>query len=331
MVKNMNDLVVEYRLQNLLNSWSKQMVLEFKNYYSCASWNEGLSFSSKYCNKQVPFWFKLPTEMFHEYLTISKDSKKGVLNLLNDSLWAQYCLFMHSRIKDDVIDLDTDKRNLILISDLFRIEAEENLKKYFKYSNLFWSTYYQLLKETTIAMLAKESIEKLKNPAPSKIIEYHGQESSVLLVGLAAICYKFRKRKDFLLLKNYCSLIISSRQIIDDLLDLDEDIKRGNNNYITAKFIQKGIIELIIDEELYTSVMNTRLKFSEITMVLNDAHMYLDKAKLSITSLKTPLLNEIILDFRIYINSIKAKLNQKIMEIFHNSDLSPLIHEQTLI
>ncbi len=77
--------------------------------------------------------------------------------------------------------------------------------------------------------------------------------------------------------------------------------------------------------------MNTRLKFSEINMVLNDAHMYLDKAKLSIASLKTPLLNEIILDFRIYINLIKAKLNQKIMEVFHNSDRSYLIHGQTLI
>ncbi len=131
MVKNMNGLVVEYRLQNLLNSWSKQMVLEFKNYYSCASWNEGLSFSSKYCNKQVPFWFKLPTVMFHEYLAISKDSKNGVLNLLNDSLWAQYCLFMHSRIKDDVIDLDTDKRNLLSDIRPFQNRSRRKFEKIF--------------------------------------------------------------------------------------------------------------------------------------------------------------------------------------------------------
>ncbi len=103
-------------------------------------------------------------------------------------------------------------------------------------------------------MLAKESIEKLKNPSPSKIIEYHGQESSVLLVGLAAICYKFRKRKDFLLLKNYSSLIISSRQIIDDFLDLDEDIKEVIIITLLLSLLKRELLNFLLMKN-YTQVL----------------------------------------------------------------------------
>ena len=122
--------------------------------------------------------------------------------------------------------------------------------------------------------------------------------------------------KLFFILKKFSSLIISSRQIIDDLFDFEEDLKRGNKNYTIAKFLKNEIIQISSDEELYKSIMHTSFKFSEIDVVINDATIYLDKAEKSIATLKIPLLYEIIQDFRIYINSIKAKLNQKKVEAF---------------
>lgn len=311
----MIDNLIECRLEKFISTKPKSMQVGFKNYYTSASWDTGIRFFLSIKDSQVPFWYKLPIIIeadTNNKFGLAFDKKK----ILQDSLWAQYCIFMHIRIKDDVIDLDTDDKDLILISDLFRIECEETLAKYFDHNNNLWSTYYQLLKETTTAMYKKENIEKQKIPSTIEILKQNGLESSILNIGTAAICFMYGKTKEFLTIKQCVSYLVISSQIINDLNDFKKDLKRGNKNYVAARLMEFQNFKGDSTDEILEQITNYSFNSKQIEMIINDAFNYITKAELEAAPLNLIDLENIIDEFKIYINSIKESFVQKRAEKF---------------
>jgi len=111
---------------------------------------------------KLPFWLILPGLLHSKYATNLQEKESNNL-FLSDILWAQICIFLSIRMKDDVIDLEIENPLFILISDLFLIETEQVLIKYFKREHNFWPVYFQLLKETIASLFEKEDLEAHDN------------------------------------------------------------------------------------------------------------------------------------------------------------------------
>lgn len=273
-----SEFCIDENLNEFIQTWPRSMKNSFKDYYSNASWPKGMIFSLDYDYEKVPFWFILPNQMLSKFVRGDFGDEKNI-KFLHDCLWAQYCIFMFIRIKDDVIDEDEKNALLILISDQFLFDAEETLHKYFERSNPFWKTYFQLLRETTQAMYEKEVFEKLNQQAATEIIELSGKEGAILNIGTAAVCSKYNKINEFKLLKKMTYHLVISRQIIDDLFDLEEDLKIGKFNYAASRLIKNNFTQFDGSNSAIKSLTESMINSDGINILLEDGNKSLGKAE----------------------------------------------------
>ena len=315
----LNEFCIDLRLEEFINTWSKPMTAEFKDYYSNASWQKGMVFSLNYDYEKVPFWFILPSEILSKFFK-SDFSSENNMKFLHDSLWAQYCTFMFIRIKDDVIDSNEKNELLILISDQFLFEAEETLLNYFERSNSFWKIFYQLLKETTKAIYEKANLEKLFQQSSDDIIHFSGREASVLNIGTAAVCSKYNKLKEFQLLKKMTYHLVISRQIIDDLFDIEEDLKIGKYNYAASLFFNNNLAEISNSTEAVKVLSKSTIYSEGINVLFDDINKSVEIAELLAKLLELPLIITLIANYRIYIKSISNSFfQQRLKKIFNKN------------
>ncbi|MCB9211818.1 MAG: class 1 isoprenoid biosynthesis enzyme [Ignavibacteriales bacterium] len=316
---DLNDFCIDMQLEKFISAWPKQMTAEFKDYYSNASWQKGMVFSLNYDYEKVPFWFILPHRILSKFVSSDLHDVNNI-KFLHDSLWAQYCTFMFIRIKDDVIDSNEKNELLILISDQFLFEAEETLLNYFEKDNSFWKIFYQLLKETTQAMYEKTHLEKLFQQSPDKIIHFSGKEASVLNIGTAAVCSKCNKMKEFQLLKKMTYHLVVSRQIIDDLFDIEEDLKIGKYNYAASLFFNNNLAEISNSTEAVKVLSKSTIYSEGINVLFDDINKSVEIAELLAKLLELPLIITLIANYRIYIKSISNSFfQQRLKKIFNKN------------
>ncbi|MCB0743777.1 MAG: hypothetical protein KDC67_07735, partial [Ignavibacteriae bacterium] len=205
---------------------------------------------------------------------------------------------------------------LILISDQFLFEAEETLHKYFEKDNSFWKIFYQLLKETTQAMYEKANLEKLFQQSSDDIIHFSGREASVLNIGTAAVCSKYNKLKEFQLLKKMTYHLVISRQIIDDLFDIEEDLKIGKYNYAASVLFNKNLSEISNSTDAGKVLSKSTINSEGINVLFDDINKSIEIAELLAKLLELPLIITLIANYRSYIIAIKKDFQAKRIEYF---------------
>ena len=184
----------------------------------------------------LPCWVHLPAWLLQCYKPKPSTIDKS---FLADVLWGQFCLYLSVRIKDDLLDRDTRSRSLFLAADLLQLEALRIFSNHIPRRSAFWALYFDSIRITTQAMIRADNLQKTWRGNPGALLKLYAG-SAILKIASAAVCFHFRKGRDF----PHASLVFDelavAGQLLDDLEDLDADWRRKRYNSVVRIMLGQG-------------------------------------------------------------------------------------------
>lgn len=158
---------------------------------------------------------------------------------LNDVLWAQYCLFLHVRILDDLYDQHVQDPSLAYTAQLFKLEADGIFLKYFASARRFWNDYRGYYSKTISAIVRVDRLQQAAGADPKKILSGYMDVCSIFKIGSLAICC-YGKRMHLLPdVAAFADALAAIGQAMDDLEDLQQDIGRGRYNFVSTFLLKQ--------------------------------------------------------------------------------------------
>ena len=271
--------ILAKRLERFARSFPRHVAAEFGRYQKLHRADKRWNSQQKAANR--PYWSLLPVWLVASYVRAEKkpDSKKQILN---DILWAQYCLFLFVRIQDDVFDGHVQSPSLIFIADQFLFEAQDVFSGYFARSSIFWKLFRTYVQESTLAVTEVDRLQKSPVVNSESLLTEYARVNAIFKIGSAAVCLEFGRMKDFSLIENSADEMAIGCQILDDLEDVSQDLERKRFNYAAniilrrkpkpekgddiPRFIAKAIVLSSAGDELLTEV---RRRFSRASAHLS--------------------------------------------------------------
>ena len=150
--------------------------------------------------------------------------------LLNDILWAQYCLFLFVRMHDDLFDGQAQSPSLLFVADQLLIECETTLARHFP-DMPFWRLFRNSLNTTLQGILKVDALQQRPGAMNRRSLTLYADVSAIFKVGAGAVCVGSSRLREFTQLSRFADEIAIAEQILDDLFDVDEDLARARYNF----------------------------------------------------------------------------------------------------
>jgi hypothetical protein len=157
--------------------------------------------------------------------------------IVEDVLWGQFCLFLFVRMQDDVFDGHEPDRRLIYAADQFLFEAERTFGRHFARSSRFWSLFHDALEASTRSIVRVDGMQRVADGRPEDLLKGYAEVAAIFKVGTAAVCIKTRRLTDLDALSRFADEMSMAGQIVDDLEDVEEDLRRGRFNYVAKRLL----------------------------------------------------------------------------------------------
>ena len=184
----------------------------------------------------LPYWVLLPNWLLQSYRP--KSSRRD-RNFLNDVLWGQFCLYLSVRIKDDLFDQFANIGSLVFVAELLQLEAMRTFSSHIPPRSAFWGIYFDSFRRTVEAIVRADDLQRIRaGSAETLLKEYTG--SAIFKIGAAAVCFHFRKYKDYRRAALFCDEMSIAGQLFDDLEDLDADWRRKRSNSTVQLMLGNG-------------------------------------------------------------------------------------------
>jgi hypothetical protein len=162
-------------------------------------------------------------------------TRRGAGSSLGDILWGQYCLFQCIRLQDDVFDGHVTDLALVYAANQFLVEAERAFAKHLPHASRFWHMFWRAFESTTQAIVRVDAMQKCIGCDPARLAREYASVGAVLKVGTAAVCIGHGRPGDVAPLGRFADECAIADQILDDLEDVDEDLRRGRFNYVAQR------------------------------------------------------------------------------------------------
>lgn len=194
----------------------------------------------------LPFWYHLPGWLANYYASTSDSYREEVpLDFVQDVLWAQYCIYCYIRIQDDVCDGQLNKPSYLFYGNRFLIETQKILTRHFTISDQLWVLYHELLVRTSMGILAGEAKQLNPDSPPEELLTNYCEAGAIFNLGAAATCYKYHRMDVYQSITEYTADMTIAGQIVDDILDVEEDLRNGKYNFATKMILRQGDIKEI--------------------------------------------------------------------------------------
>jgi hypothetical protein len=149
--------------------------------------------------------------------------------IINDIVWAQYCLFEFVSMQDEVLDSQSSSSDSLFGAYEFLAEAEGVLARRIR-GRGFWRYYRKSLAQTARGILTAHGIQQGGPGAIEPLLSSYAAQASVLKVGLAAMCVPAGARDVFRRCSRFADHLAIGGQLLDDLEDLHEDLANRRLN-----------------------------------------------------------------------------------------------------
>ena len=219
----------------------------------------------------------------------SRGSRPG-RSFLDDVLWGQYCLFQCIRLQDDVFDGHTADRALVYVSDQFLVEADRAFARHFPRSSRFWEAFRGALESTTRAIVQVDELQKRVGCDPARLAREYAKVGAVLEVGAAAVCLEYRRARDLGALGRFADEYAIGDQILDDLEDVEDDLRRRRFNYV-AQRICAGRPVSSDPESARPEIARALAREDGAALVLGDARRHFERAAVTAARLRIPAIS----------------------------------------
>jgi len=149
--------------------------------------------------------------------------------VLDDTLFAQYCLFLTIRIHDDLLDSQANESWLILAADDLIIEAQGLFARHIE-GRPFWSLFRNAMRRTLTGIAEVDRLQCQPRGMPASARQLYGDVASVLSIGVGATLARTNRLGEFSMFERFAADLAIAGQLLDDLADVEEDAKRGRLN-----------------------------------------------------------------------------------------------------
>jgi hypothetical protein len=222
-------LSIPARIESISVSWPPPIRAELRQYigrFYRESKNTRLSLRTEQCQ---PYWFLLPTWLAERYNR--KKANTISAGTLKDILWAQYCVFLSMRIKDDLFDGQGITSLLFFAADQFLAESCDIFLRILRNSKPFWNIYNGSIRQSVQGFWEVDAMERRRQANLRQLRAGHAAVASIFKIGAAAVCHKADRRREFTIVGAAMDEMAIAGQILDDFQDMNEDLERGKFNY----------------------------------------------------------------------------------------------------
>ena len=213
--------------------------------------------------------------------------------LLGDALWGQYCLFKCIRLQDDVFDGHATDLTLVYAADLFLVEAERAFAPHFPRRSPFWTVFWPALESTARAIVTVDALQRRPGCDPARLAREYARVAAVLKVGAAAVCLGHRRAADAAALDALADEWAIADQILDDLDDVADDLRRGRFNYVAQRLCRGRGADALTAAEARRAVARALARGGGADRVLDDAGRRFARAARAARDLGVPAVAEL--------------------------------------
>lgn len=228
----------------------------------------------------MPIWLLAPG-ILHARATKGR-SRRADANFLGDVLWGQYCLVMFVRMQDDVMDRQTASLPLMFAADEFLIESERVFMKHLQ-TPAFWRVFQDALRRTIRGILEVHALQRAEGiPEPSW--DAYARVASIFKVGSAAVCSRHGFEDEWVRISRFFDHVAIADQLLDDLCDLDEDLRDGRLNAVARALLGRHPRSRHVRARLAEAIHCT----DRLDRLLTAVHDHLRGARAEAASLGSP-------------------------------------------
>lgn len=204
-----------------------------------------------------PYWIILPALLQASFSRQEKENP-GADSFLGDVLWGQYCIFLATRILDDIVDRDLSRSTFQAISRKFESEASRVFRRCLGGHSEFRRYYLQCV---VSAKDAHKRVGRLDGPmvrVSKRTLEAEYKTvSGIFKIGSAAVCARFGKFHDLKGIEVALEQLAVIGQISDDLMDLEEDLAGGRLNYVARYFLRSRSVRSVSSSQIWQQILSS--------------------------------------------------------------------------
>lgn len=292
---------VSGRLDMISQRWPRPIRRDLQRYMRRLSRGTGGSGPCVNRSQSQPYWSLFPTWLAGKYNLKKADTISE--SVLDEILWAQHCVFLSLRIKDDLLDGQGITSLLFLAADQFLAEAGDILFRHLRQSKRFWDIYTGNLRETVQAFWEVDAMQQRRRVSLRQMRAGYARVSSIFKIGSAAICCLADRERDFSSVEEAADELAIAGQIFDDFRDIHEDLRRGRLNY-AARFILGSSTQAGTDPANAVNLIGERLLYSgRVAGLFDEVIGHVETARRTLAPHKLP---EAECYFSEYVKSLKT-------------------------
>ncbi len=278
------------RLEETIRSWPSSTREEVGLYLHLPDRREDLSRRLDGRAAEQPYWILLPFWLAEKF---TQNGARGLgRHFLDDISWAQYCLFVFTRMQDDLFDKHTHQLPLLYAADGFLFEAERVFLRYFPKNSPFWEIFISGIEETIFAVARADDLEKTSVRSNTKLLSSYGDTAAICNIAAAAVCLKAGKKRDISHITMFSKEMMKAGAIVDDLRDIEDDLRRGRFNYAATYFLPvRGEIRSPTNDALRLIRRNFR-NSSKVSRLFCEIRRHVTIAEKAIRPLAVPAAAE---------------------------------------
>jgi len=226
------------RLQRFINAQPRAIARALQKY--CRSVPIGLPhrLPSHHRLHSHPYWIAIPVVLARRWSDALATSGPR-RTFLHDVLWAQYCLYISVRITDDIFDGQVRDPQMEPLAGRFHREADEAFARHFSERAEFWTHFRAHYLTSLKGIKGVDTLQRGEALAPRAILRGFANTSSIFKIGATAVCLASGRNSALPIIGSIADELAIGTQIVDDVRDMAEDLKRGRFNY-AARMLLKG-------------------------------------------------------------------------------------------
>jgi hypothetical protein len=185
----------------------------------------------------TPYWLSLPVWLDQAWRQASP-REALTRSEIADLLWAQYALFLHVRLLDDLLDGHRTDLRLLPVADRFLLESLGGFQQFPPLDGAFWMFYRSCLRETVDGLLEARELEAEPGRFTTERLDLHARVSAIFQLGTGALCWLYGRRGELAWLSALFHRLAVFSQICDDLQDLAPDVAAGRFTWVASTALQ---------------------------------------------------------------------------------------------
>jgi hypothetical protein len=243
----------------------------------------------------APYWVLLPGWL-------------GDAESLEDILWAQYLLFLAVRVQDDLYDGQAAGSPLIYAANLLFVEADRTLDDRFAGDAAIRRVVRHSIETTTRAIVEVDARQRTPAGFGRDDLPAYARVAEVFKVGATAACMKLRRSGELTAVGRYCDALAIAGQILDDLSDVEEDLRDGRLNFASTVLLgEDGACDSL--EKKLKKIGQGLLLEERTSLLMSEVRGQLDHAAAAAASLRLAQASDYVDDIRRRTESVEIDLH----------------------